>query len=729
MAKKSVKRSEALKLEVWRAGMNEEQLAAILHGEGPARMLAPAGSGKTRVVTHRIARLVESGIAPARILALTFSKKAADEMSERIVKLDVDGVRASTWHAFCLHVLKTDKVDGYDWEIKDSTKIELKDVVGYKGMDWKGADVNKLASFIARCKANLFEPSSDEAAVLAESLFLQDSGRATRAFHLYNERLTDKEILTFDDFLVFAAKHLEIEENRATWAAKYDYGMQDEAQDENGAQRRLAKLVFGGHGNYMKIGDCDQSIYGFRGSSPASLADMEEEWPGTKTYWLPKNYRSGANIISAANGVVEKAAPMRGLERKPMIAVREESGTVRAIASETFDDEGRRFVDWVQRGVKGGDASYSDYTALFRTNAQSRALEEALLGSRIPYVVVGGTSFYERKEVRDLLAYLRLGAGVGEAEDVRRCINAPFRFLGARFVEKVMAAYQENGESIGVPYDPRAKSRGDNSQALTWSSLVLEVADGERIQARQKESAREWAGLIAEIGKRITEGKKHKHMQLDPNDGLPVDGDPKRESKPEVILDDIVRRTRYIEWITKEEGEESIETSGAANVREMIRVAARFPTVEELLEYVDETIRASRRQRNDKQAGGERVLLMSVHRSKGLEWPHVWVAGMNENILPHPKGDPEEERRLAYVAMTRARDSLVLSYVRTLATKSGIRDSQMSRFVSDAGVRVDGPRDLSEDESDGLDEAFQVAIASSNADAEAEALDGEERMS
>ncbi len=659
------KRSEAA-LPAWERSMNAEQLAAINHGTGPIRLLAAAGSGKTRVVVHRIMRLVYGANVEAnRILAVTFSKKAADEMNERLITLGCNGARVGTWHSLCLQILKQDQTEYATWQIEGSgkgtsAKIVLKNVLGFREMNWTGSDCNKVASFIGRCKANLFAPDSEGALDLAKKSFGFQAPRAVEAFSRFNAALREKQILTFDDFLVFAADHLADENVRASWASKWDYVIQDEAQDANHAQRHIATLLAQDHRNYMIVGDVFQSIYSFRGSTPAYLAEFDQEWPDSITVWLGQNYRSGRAIIAAANGIV-RSARVPGYEPKDMIAARDFEGKATARASEDLDGEAESFVAWIGDLVTNGAAKHGDITALFRTNAQSRALEEGLLGARIPYVVVGGTSFYERTEVRSLLAYLRVACERGDAEDIKRCINAPFRFLGAAFVERVMAA-------------------AEGQKDVDWAVVVNNVAQQTGLQSRQIDSAAGWCELIEGVSLAVRAG------MLDD-----ATATQKEASRPAVILEGIVRATRYIEWLTKEEGEDSIEQSGAANIREMIRVAERFLTAKELLQYIDETIRSARKQREDKQAGGDRVLLMSVHKSKGLEWPHVWVAGFNEQVLPHAKGDPEEERRLAYVAATRARDTLVLSYVRTLATRAGVRDAAPSRFLLDAAVPLDEP--------------------------------------
>jgi len=997
-------RSEALaekKLPVWERGANAEQLEVIRHETGPCRVLAAAGSGKTFAVTRRIVRLVSLKIVEAeRICAMTFSKKAADEMNKRVRQLGVNDARVGTWHSLCLQILRQDNTKWAFWSIDgendkpQKARYILKDVLGHRGMDWKGHDLTKVASFIGRCKANLWEPSSSEALEAATPVFSYNASKAVQAFQRYNDALEEKEILTFDDFLVFACQHLQSsDEIRRTWSSKWDQLLCDEVQDNNIAQSTLSHLLAGEHRNYMAVGDCFQcipegqmistpegqkpvediekgddvlaikagklvtrrvvrkstttkqsafefdlgehgcfratkehvlfasiddprgsyvylmyredhgfrigvtrtvghrgdhfivrtqqeggerlwvlgwfesyaeaaeqeafwayqygiprepftpragmwsgsvdatkrlfdrfghngwkllselhldfdrpnyfakashrgrvainilmatkdghrvevetsvidpkkcrslgmkstgkgtfrtrrcfselrdarieaerlaralggyivealakvgggrktlgvpaasvhvgmripvidengtlvsarvlarrvvkagrcfdfevqglanfivngavvhnSIFEFRGASPEYLANFDKEWSEARTILLPRNYRSGKTIIDTANAIV-RHAKIEGLEPTDMIGERDSDGRVRVLCAEAHDDEANEVVGEIASSVASNETILSDHTILYRTNAQSRAVEEALLKKRIPYIVVGGVSFYERREVRDLLAYLRLAAGRAKAEDVKRSINTPFRFLGAKFVDRVMSAVAD-------------------VENVDWVSTVHDVAQQEGLQQRQRVSAFDWARMIGDMQQTILLGAA----------ASASDVDAKNLAKPSVLLESIIRATRYIEWLQKEEGDESTENSGAANVREMVRVAERFSSVDEVLDYIDETIRAAKRQREDKQAGGQRVLLMSIHRSKGLEWPRVYVIGMNEMVLPHARGNVEEERRLAYVAVTRARDVLTLSYVRRIATRAGVKDVEASRFIRDTGL-------------------------------------------
>lgn len=659
-----VKEGTAAINPAWLKNMNPEQTAAILHHEGPVALLATAGSGKTRALVHRIVRLiVDGGVDAATILAVTFSRKAADEMQERIevladeLRVDIDA-SIGTWHALCLSILREDNTHWSTWTVdeKDQHKWIVKEVLGYKYLDWKTADLTKVRSFIGWCKAHLYTWEDPEAMEEARRRFgtLRDaSGRpafqlALDAFSKSQEITEDRGLLTFDDFLVFAHRHLTDEDTRLRWAAKWNLIMQDEAQDENRAQKEIGKFLAQDHRNYMKIGDPAQSIFGFRGSTPEYLMAFEKEW-GAKTIIMNRNYRSGSKIIEAANNIIRPATVRLPAD---MIPERGTEGAVKAMRCADFDDEAKEFASWVEQHTMNGGKP-SDVTCLFRTNAQSRALEEELLKRQIPYVIVGGHSFYDRREVKDILGYVRVAAGMDrEGDAIKRCINAPFRFLGARFVDKLMDV---------------ARSHGFPAEPVSWSDVVSETCEAEGIQSRQRASAQEWTGLMNQIVRMMAAE------------------DTNADKKPVNILSYIVNQTKYIAWLEKEEGEETIESSGGANVRELIRVSERFSTVKDLLDYIEKSQAAAKKQKKSR-SGGERVLLMSIHRSKGLEWPKVWVVGNNEMILPHAKGEIEEERRLAYVAATRAQDELVLSFVNSMATRAGMKQAKPSRFLVDAGL-------------------------------------------
>ena len=404
----------------WERRMNDEQLQVIRHEAGPVANYAGAGSGKTRAVVHRVVRLVECcGVAPDRIFCVTFSRAGADEMQARIRDLGVGGVVVQTWHAFCGRVLREEGTREGRWDVddKDRAKALVKQAMGYKHENWIGGDLTKVRRFIGVCKANLFEPDSEGALELATRMFRRDAVRAVRVFSIAQGLIEEAGILPFDDMLVHVARYFATDEDmRRAWAGRFDYVLQDEGQDANVAQVTLARMLARDHRNYMIVGDPGQAIFGFRGSSPAYLTDFTEEWNAEVVVTMAKNYRSGDAIVRAANAVIQDGAhrlpqdmiPMRGIE-----------GEVREMATDTLDDEARELVDFVKARASAG-SKYSDVCVLYRLNAQSRALEEAMLREKIPYVIVGGINFYERKEVKDLLGYLRLASGIDREGDALR---------------------------------------------------------------------------------------------------------------------------------------------------------------------------------------------------------------------------------------------------------------------------------------------------------------------
>lgn len=642
-----------MKTPIWAENMNPEQLEAINHQEGPCLVLAVSGAGKTRCLVNRIARLVDSGVDPARILAVTFSKKAQEEMNDRLEKMGITKGRFSTWHSLCRSIVYADPSGPcFGWSIGNETegkaKYILKDVVGYKGIRWDKVNFSRLQSFIGICKANLWYPKSKEAHDLAKEMFPSEPSQALRAFAGFNAAILKAQVLTYDDMLVFAYEHLSNESNRLEWASKWDYVLQDEVNDVNAAQVAIADLLVKNHNNYMMVGDIQQSIFGFRGTSPAHVQKFAT-MPGVKVINMHRNYRSGDEIIETANDVISKAAIP---PRVPMTPQRNIKGSVDVVKSADTDREAEAFVSMIEELSKGR-ASYDEITALYRLNAQSRALEEALIAANIPYQILGSGSFYDRKEVRNLLAYLNVASDLDtKGDNIKWSINSPYRFLGTPFVETIRAIASE-------------------AKTIHWPSIVAEAAMSSNVKEQQKSAAKTWATIIESIA-----------AQID------------KKTSPREILTDIVTRTQYYQWLENEEGDETIENSPSANVRELIRISERCATVDEFLNYIKKSMEDAKKARDKRGKKTKRVTLMSIHKSKGLEWPHVFVCGVNEDILPHKKGDSEEERRLAYVAITRARDSLTLSWVRKFTTGKGtVLEGRPSRFLTDAQlVEDEGPK-------------------------------------
>jgi DNA helicase-2/ATP-dependent DNA helicase PcrA len=679
-------------------GLNPEQHEVVLHDKGPLLVVAVAGAGKTHALVNRCGYLVRvRKVDPSRILAVTFSKAGADEMQERLDSLiGKSGARIGTFHSLALEILFAENPEYRDWTIddRDRYRLCLKDATSYKEMDWKEADATLLSAYTGLCKANLARPDSDIAAGIADGFYARlrkpaaHPGLMRQAYARAEEIRQSRLLLTFDDMLMNAVEKLRDDNDaRVRWASRYDYVLQDEAQDQNLAQLLMGELLAQDHRNYMLVGDPAQAIYGFRGAKPEKLLAFQNTWD-SKVVLMGRNYRCGESIIDVANAALDAMRPDTRLDVK-MIAERREDGapvpgTVSCKQYTTTDDEGFGIVDQIQAMMEDGVLP-RDFAVLYRVNAQSRSPEEALITARLPYRVIGGVSFYERKEVKNLLAYLRLANGTGALDDVGRCINTPFRYLGKAFIEKVRAEAERAGVMSGADRN--------------WTKVIRTVADKEGIQSRQRSSANDWASIVDTMAARIARG-----VNAEPN-SVPYD-----EALPASILERIVLQTRYAEALLKEEGEESTENSRVSNVREMIRAAGRFNSVSDLLDYVDKMIKASKE--SSKEKSPNKVTLCTLHRAKGLEWPVVFIAGVSDLVLPHGRAEePDEERRLYYVGVTRARDTLHVSCVRTLAFGGKLREVDPSPFLAESGLRptiVDHvPRsDTKHDDLDG-DDGFE----------------------
>jgi len=640
-------------------GLNEVQQAVVDHDDGPAAMFAVAGSGKTFTVVNYIARKIqEQNIEPRKILATTFTRDAAREMNDRLKSMGVDtdsrdGMRVGTFHSVCLEILR----DGSPWEscevdAKDTMRLQLKILLGYQGMDWKGADVTNVNSFIGRCKNEMIGP--EDAHTAFEILGMRVDPRYVEAYRRYEAERETRGLITFDDMLYLSVRHLrEDAAARDRWQSRFDHVVVDEFQDSNTAQYELVKILSTGSKSLLVVGDDDQLVYSWRGSKSEYTLNFEQEH-GAKIYRVEKNYRSAPEILAAANRVIANNDPNR--VKKENVATRESNGEkIRVFHCENTDDEADQIVADILERREGG-SEWKDHTILYRTNAQSRALEEKMISAKIPHVVVGGVGFWRRREIADMLAYLKLIEDSSDDEAFKRCVRAPFRYIGKVTIEAMENEASRSGTSL---FD------------VAESASLIRIA-----RSRQADSIALFAQQVRRIKDEVEESRQVK-KELD------VD-----EMGPSTVISRVLQATQYLDWIEKDEGSDSAENSRTANVKELVRTADRFSTIRELLDYVEETERQKRKKKGEEV---DAVRLMTIHKSKGLEFPVVYVAGCSDGILPHAMTvDEQEERRLFYVATTRARDSLIYTWPRTFARANGEQyDVEPSPFLFEAGAMVD----------------------------------------
>lgn len=627
-------------------GLNPEQLEVAKHHLGPIQVKAGAGSGKTHALVRRIAYLiVNHGESPRDICAVTFSKKAADEMNDRLHTLKIKTAEVGTWHRLAFQILREERQELRTWEVDSNDRFRriVQDVLGFRGMKWHNADLTKVCDFISNCSSDLAEPGTRKARDIANVIWeahpcnQNNVALLCEAYERASTVAVAQKLITFDAMILWAWRALQSPDAQEKWSNRFKFVLQDEAQDCNLAQSALAKILASGHGNYMIVGDPAQSIYGFRGAVPERFMAFPSEYPGAVEVAMNRNYRSGSQIVEVANISATFMAPGSTLGID-MIAERGVEGAVNVEECENADDEGGMIANRLLSSHEDG-VEWRSMAVLYRTNAQSRGVEEACISARIPYVVLGGTNFYNRREVKDFLSYLRVATGRDGYDPVRRSINTPFRFLGAAFQARIKDAYIEG---------------------CRVSEVVRKVAKGPGIWSKQRTAVEEWAGLIDATELGISKG-----------------------SSPAKLLEAVVSETDYLKYLTKVEGAETTENNRVSNVRELIRAAERFETTIELLDYIDLTLKESK---DAQSSNGDRVTLCSLHKSKGLEWDTVAVIGCNENILPHGRStNIDEERRLFYVGVTRARDSLIISHVRTATFGSKVVDLPRSRFLEECG--------------------------------------------
>lgn len=624
------------------------QREAVQHTDGPLLILSGAGSGKTRVITHRVAYLIKHHrVSPFRILAVTFTNKAANEMKERMDQLVSEGISKNLWvatfHSTCARILRKDieKLEcfGKNFTIYDKGEqvTVVKDIIRQYGIDDKMYNPRSIHDLISRAKNNNISPSRYENA--AEGYYEKV---VAKVYPLYQETLRKNNALDFDDLLNFTVelfkKYPDVLKN---YNQKFLHILVDEYQDTNKCQYELVQLLAGERKNVCVVGDDDQSIYGFRGANIHNILNFENHYPNTQVLRLEQNYRSTQTILDAAWSVVQNN---KARKEKKLWTKNEVGEMVTCYEAMDENDEagfvGTKIEDWNADGV-----DYRDFAIFYRTNAQSRVFEEALRAANIPYQIVGGLGFYDRMEIKDLLAYLRVMCNPFDSISLRRIINVPTRGIGATSLERLM------------------------SFADTQEIPLIEAID------RVDEVPKINAGI---------KGKVRKFSQIfDKFDG---------DDLPANALEHILNTTGYRDNFKEQR---TIEAQNRVeNIDELMNAVCEYemiaeqPALSDYLENVALIADIDTMEDDDSTDETDKVTLMTLHSAKGLEFPFVFIVGMEEGYMPHQRSinaeaDLEEERRLCYVGITRAMEQLYLVHANSRRTWGGTDYRMPSRFIEE----------------------------------------------
>jgi len=628
-------------------GLNQQQQEAVKATEGPLLIMAGAGSGKTRVLTHRIAYLmVEKQVAPWNILAITFTNKAAREMKERIRSIlggTSDDIWISTFHSMCVRILRRD-IDrmGFsrNFSILDTTDQQsvIKQILKDRNMDPKKHDYRSILGSISSAKNELVTP--EEYAKTAADFYTQS---VSDVYTEYQKRLRKNQALDFDDLIMMTIQLFQrVPEVLEYYQRKFQYIHVDEYQDTNRAQYMLVKLLASRFRNLCVVGDSDQSIYRWRGADIANILSFEKDYPNATMIFLEQNYRSTKRILEAANKVIEN-----NRNRKPKNLWTENLEGEKIFYYRADSEQGEaQFVAGKINELTRNGKTLSDIAILYRTNAQSRVMEEVLLKSNLNYTIVGGTKFYDRKEIKDLLAYLRLISNPDDDISLRRIINVPKRGIGATSMDKVADYARQYDLSI--------------YQALESVEMI-------GISAKATKSAREFANLI----RNYTNQQEYLSVTE--------------------LVEEVLDKTGYRDML---QTENTIEAqSRLENIDEFLSVTKAFEDNNEdksLIGFLTDLALVADIDQLDEQKVEEQdqVTLMTLHSAKGLEFPIVFLLGLEEGVFPHSRSladeqEMEEERRLAYVGVTRAEEQLFITnaQMRTLFGRTNM--NPVSRFVSE----------------------------------------------
>lgn len=626
--------------------LNDRQCEAVKHTEGPLLITAGAGSGKTKVLTCRIAHLLELGVAPYRILAITFTNKAAKEMKERVENLvgaQADSIWLSTFHSFCAKLLRFE-VDGFhgytrNFTIYDSSDqlVLVKECLKKLNLDDKQFTPRSVLGTISSAKNVLMDAKAF--AAKASDFYEQ---KVADIYAMYQDKLRENNAVDFDDLLFLAVRLLqENDEVREKYQSRFQYILVDEYQDTNHAQYALTKILAARWRNICVVGDADQSIYAWRGADIRNIIDFTRDYPDAASIKLEQNYRSTKTILHAANAVIDNN------ESRPKKTLWTENPTGNKIIhyqAQTEHDEADYIAGVIYNRHEISHEPYGDMAILFRTNAQSRVLEEKLMRYAIPYTMVGGTKFYDRKEIKDVLAYLRLLYNPEDSLSLTRIINVPKRNIGATTMEHVAAYAEEQGISL--------------FEALSSTDEIP-------VTKRARASLENFAAMIFDLLNDI-EGK----------DVLS-------------LIETVIKQTGYGEMLDKEAEHDPQGESRKENVGEFLSVAKDYMDSNpegNLQDFLENVALVS--DVDDFESSDSKVTLMTLHAAKGLEFPVVFLTGLDEGLFPHSRTlmDPtqvEEERRLAYVGITRAERQLYVTNAVTRTMYGRISAYMPSRFLAE----------------------------------------------
>ncbi|HWQ90009.1 MAG TPA: DNA helicase PcrA [Desulfitobacteriaceae bacterium] len=652
--------------------LNPVQQEAVKYREGPLLILAGAGSGKTRVLTHRIAYLIAQGVEPWEILAITFTNKAAQEMRERVGTLTGSagrGLWVSTFHSACVRILRQEI--GYlpdyarDFVIYDSNdqKAVIKTCLKECNLDEKKFPARAVGAVISEAKNKLWNPADFEER--AADYFQE---QVAKVYRLYHKKLKASNALDFDDLIMLTVILLrQNPEVLERYQERFRYILIDEYQDTNYAQYSLVKMLAGRYRNLCVVGDDDQSVYSWRGADIRNILDFERDYPEAKVLKLEQNYRSTQAILQAANSVVGN-----NLERKEKLLWTEnpQGSPLIFYAADDEHDESRYVVERIQRLHNLEGRPFNDFAVLYRTNAQSRVLEERLMKEGIPYRIFSGHKFYERLEIKDLLAYLRVLANPADKVNFSRILNVPKRGLGDAASAKVLEYAEE--------------------QNMPVLEAVLEAEYIPELQPRARKSLLAFAGLMKDL-KELAQAEKSVTK----------------------IAEEILSRTGYMDLLRADNTIES--QARLENLAEFLSVTAEYdlkalankPLEDEFgVEYIpglngflEQVALVAETDQLDQEEAA--VVLMTMHSVKGLEFPVVFVVGMEEGIFPGSRsqlepGLVEEERRLCYVALTRAREKVYLSYADHRMLYGRRQYNRRSRFLEEIPYNLLNEKDPSD---------------------------------